>query len=550
MAKLPLKSILRGVLFTLSVSLLPSALATSGTWSGGGGDDNWSTSGNWVGSVPGANSTDVATFNTALPASGKGGAAEPILTSSIVSGGIHSILFDTSAVGAYVFGTTGSIMNIRGNAGSITMNSAVNNTQTFDAAIKLVNGNSNISTTLTNNAESSSAVMLFNGGIQTAASTACTTTITLGGSNTGANTISGLSNAAGYSGKGFFMNKIDAGTWIISGANSMSDTATGTTSTYVNTTISAGTLQFASRVSLYNARQAVWTSANIDVKSGATMAFNVGGTGEFTSDDIGKLSALGSATNGFENGAKLGLDTSNAAGGKFTYSNTIANTNGGSNVIGLVKLGSNSLELTGANTYGGGTTVSGGTLVVNNATGSATGTGNVQVNVGAVLSGAGTIAGAVTIDGSLCPGNSIGKLTVQNDVTWNGGNDWVFELGTSASTLVQAQSGASIEDFLDITGASSDFLKGTGSSWTFDFAGTGDEGWYKLAEWDGVTTFDASDFTVSDLASGLSGSFTIQDNNLYLYVTAVPEPSTSGLIMSALAVSIVTVIRRHRRSWA
>ena len=52
--------------------------------------------------------------------------------------------------------------------------------------------------------------------------------------------------------------------------------------------------------------------------------------------------------------------------------------------------------LTGANTYTGGTTIEDGNLVVNNRTGSATGTGAVQVNAGR-LGGRGTIAGSVTV---------------------------------------------------------------------------------------------------------------------------------------------------------
>jgi autotransporter-associated beta strand protein len=62
----------------------------------------------------------------------------------------------------------------------------------------------------------------------------------------------------------------------------------------------------------------------------------------------------------------------------------------------LTKVGRGTLILTNANTYAGGTTIENGTLVVNNHSGSATGTGAVQVNAG-VLGGRGTIAGAVTV---------------------------------------------------------------------------------------------------------------------------------------------------------
>ena len=63
----------------------------------------------------------------------------------------------------------------------------------------------------------------------------------------------------------------------------------------------------------------------------------------------------------------------------------------------LTKVDSGSLELSGVNTYTGGTTVSAGTLIVSNTTGSATGTGAVSVNAG-TLGGSGIIFGAVTVN--------------------------------------------------------------------------------------------------------------------------------------------------------
>jgi len=97
------------------------------------------------------------------------------------------------------------------------------------------------------------------------------------------------------------------------------------------------------------------------------------------------------------------------------------------------------------------------------------------------LSGAGIISGATTINGSVRPGNSIGTLTVRNDVTWNAGNDWVFELRISASSLTLADT-TGTRDLLNLTGAGNDFLKGTGSGWAFDFANSGAVGWYKIVD--------------------------------------------------------------------
>lgn len=157
----------------------------------------------------------------------------------------------------------------------------------------------------------------------------------------------------------------EGGTGIIavtkSGASAQ--TFSGTNSYTGKTTISAGTLQFAKQVSLYNNTPASWTVTNLQVDSNAVLALNVGGTGEFTSSDIASLTALGTASGGFRSGSKLGLDTTNA-GGAFTYSNVLANPNAGENALGLRKLGSGTLVLDQINTYTGGTIVEGGKLKI------------------------------------------------------------------------------------------------------------------------------------------------------------------------------------------
>ncbi|WP_395346358.1 autotransporter-associated beta strand repeat-containing protein [Variovorax sp. UC122_21] len=114
----------------------------------------------------------------------------------------------------------------------------------------------------------------------------------------------------------------------------------------------------------------------------------------------------------------------------------------------LTQAGSGSLDLTGASTYASGTTVAVGTLSVNNKSGSATGTGDVQVQAGATLAGTGSVAGAVTVDkgGVLSAGNGgAGTLTL-GSLSLNAGSVLNYELGQAGVA------GGSLNDLIDVNG--------------------------------------------------------------------------------------------------
>ena len=84
---------------------------------------------------------------------------------------------------------------------------------------------------------------------------------------------------------------------------------------------------------------------------------------------------------------------------------------------------------------------------MNNKSGSATGTGAVQVQSGATLAGSGSIAGAVTIDkgGILAAGNSPGTLTL-GGLTLAGGSTLNYELGQAGVP------GGALNDLINVTG--------------------------------------------------------------------------------------------------
>jgi autotransporter-associated beta strand protein len=141
-----------------------------------------------------------------------------------------------------------------------------------------------------------------------------------------------------------------------------------------------------------------------------------------------------------------------------TFNNEISGT-GSLEVRGVPYSGpiNGATVLNAANTYSGGTAVTYGVLLVNNTTGSGTGSGSVSVGSSGILAGFGTISGAVTNGGVIAPGENVGTLTVNSDVTFAANSRLAIELnGASADRLVVGGNlDLSAADFLDVTGSGS-----------------------------------------------------------------------------------------------
>jgi autotransporter-associated beta strand protein len=138
--------------------------------------------------------------------------------------------------------------------------------------------------------------------------------------------------------------------------------------TYTGPTgVRQGTLFLKMAVSLYNADSANWTATRISVHPAAALVISVGGPGEFTGQQAGKLLDNLTASvedNGLMAGAVFGLDTANAKE-PVTVSAAIGDSKGpGGGAFTLKKLGGGTLRLTGANTYSGRTIIEGGALSV------------------------------------------------------------------------------------------------------------------------------------------------------------------------------------------
>lgn len=153
--------------------------------------------------------------------------------------------------------------------------------------------------------------------------------------------------------------KLGSGTLALSGNNTYSGA----------TTVFGGTLAFVQTNSMS-------VSGAVTVNSGATLAIYARGAGEWTTGASGggSIGGLIAGTGGqgtvdqitWNSASSLGIDASNAPGNSLTYSGSIGNFRSGSgttrNDVGLTKLGSGTLTLTGSNSYSGLTAITGGTL--------------------------------------------------------------------------------------------------------------------------------------------------------------------------------------------
>jgi len=169
------------------------------------------------------------------------------------------------------------------------------------------------------------------------------------------------------------VTKLGAGTLTLSGASSYSGA----------TTISSGILR------LSGASERISNSSALNVASGAT--FDLGGQ----SETVASIAGAGTITSS-AGGAVIIAHAGNAS---TTFSGIIQN---GSGTVGLTKIGTGTLTLSGANAYTGATTVSGGTLIASNghALGASTA---VTVNTGATLqtNASLSIPGSLSIDGRM-----------------------------------------------------------------------------------------------------------------------------------------------------
>jgi autotransporter-associated beta strand protein len=183
----------------------------------------------------------------------------------------------------------------------------------------------------------------------------------------------------------------------------------------------------------------LWTNnlSDLHVASGATL------NGVEANVVVDVITGSGTISTGYNiasyiNGAGFTIGADNGSG---SFDGLIIN---GSFPGKIVKAGSGTQKLNGANTYTGTTAINGGTLVINGL--QSTANGAVSIASGATLAGIGTLGGAVTNNGTIAPGDAgIGTLTVAAS-TSNAGAQWAIQYNATTADKLTANGNLNLDN--------------------------------------------------------------------------------------------------------
>jgi autotransporter-associated beta strand protein len=264
------------------------------------------------------------------------------------------------------------------------------------------------------------------------------------------------------------------------------------------------------------------------------------------------------------------ITISNASTGTLEFAvtgiNTMANSISGS---GALLSSSGVTELNGAVTSTGGLTVNSSTVRVGNSGSVSTATtvnsggtldvvgtaGNVQLNSGGTLKGSGTVSAlSIASGGTLSPGNSTGIFNAGSTTLLGGGNyDWEIDtfgggvvgtnwdfLNITGDLTISATSGSKfIIDVIsllassDTAGLATNFNDASNYSFAIATASGSISGY-------GSDVFNINTSGFQNAFTGTWGTSLSNDgkslNLTYTAATAIPEPSTGMLFLSALSV--------------
>ena len=474
------------------------------------------------GSTSGTTNTDTAAFNQNAPRS-------PL---TIDAGrNLQNITFDTANVNSLTLGTTTGSPLLLTSGGTIQTTSTLANSQVVNAPLVL-EGNY----TFTSNATAAGATLTFGGGIIPAA-TSGVTTLTLNGSNTGANTLSGVlaDNPGALEGK-LAVSVGGTSRWVFNEPTS-SNTYSG------GTTIAGGaTLELAGSVSALGQSMNIVnnsTSANGLHATGSNQVVGtVTGSGDTVVESGANLTAYQIRQNSLTIGSGGIVTLAPSGSGSTSHPALPNNINFGSSL--------NSLSIAGTtNNWTGTLDIGNNGLVIQYGAGTdpyATILNMIRSGyANGAWTGAGitsSIARAAVVLGSTTPALNVGLI----DFVPNGqgfGSSITFEGQTITTSAVLVR--LTYMDDLVLAGdmsqanATSDALRfaanfGSGTTWS-----VGDLNHDGVINTNDALLFAANYVVGLPTLDGTTGNAAIGSN-----VAVVPEPSNSALAtLGVLGMSLV-----------
>jgi len=297
-----------------------------------------------------------------------------------------------------------------------------------------------------------------------------------------------------------------------------------------------------------------------NVSGTATAAFTQfnlgGGSGGSTTinPNTGTVVTVGSVAKALNGTAQTlvlgGVTTGNTVTG--TISNGVLT---GGTAISVAKTNSSTWTLSGNSTYTGTTAVLGGILNVNGDNSAATGAVSVT---GGSLGGTGRLGGAITVGtgGTIIPGASIGALSGTQSVSFTDGSTFGYEINSASVTADLLTVGTDLNlsgtVTLTLTDLASSTLISQGTILSLvNYGGTWNGG---LLTYSGSALADEDLFTFGVNQFRIDYNSTVQGSNVtspvganYVNLVAVPEPTTSAVLLASLGLTAM-MLRRRRNS--